>query len=314
MQKSSSNLRVDGLDVARGIALTAMASYHLSWDLELFGYLAPGTASSGFLKYYARAIASSFLFIVGLSLVLATQNGVKWRSFLTRLAQVALAALVISIATYFAMPNGWIFFGILHHIVAASLIGLIFVRLHWSIVLLGSVAAFALPQLSVFATQSQELSFIGLFETPPNSNDFVPLFPWLAASLLGIAVGKIIISKGWLEVLAKPKATQSPARQLKFLGQHSLLFYIIHQPVLISIVWLIAQIAPVANTVDANFRSQCQTVCQQQYGENQCLTYCNCFESELKDNAVQWSQLPVEDQSKAISLICSQLIQETSNP
>ena len=34
--------RVDGLDVARGLALLAMASYHFTWDLEFFGYIEPG--------------------------------------------------------------------------------------------------------------------------------------------------------------------------------------------------------------------------------------------------------------------------------
>ena len=62
LTKPSLNMRIDGLDVARGVALIAMASYHFSWDLELFGYLTPGTASSGFLKLYARIIASRFVY------------------------------------------------------------------------------------------------------------------------------------------------------------------------------------------------------------------------------------------------------------
>jgi uncharacterized membrane protein len=315
VQKSVPNFRIDGLDVARGIALVAMASYHFSWDLELFGYLAPGTASSGFLKYYARAIASSFLFIVGFSLVLATLNGIKWRPFLIRLCQVGAAASVISVATYYAVREGWIFFGILHHIVLASLIGLLCVRLHWAIVLLSAALAFALPYAGLIVTQTQWLSFIGLYTTPPSSNDFVPLLPWLSASLTGIAAAKIALAHTWLETFAKPKATKAPARQLKFLGQHSLLFYILHQPLLIGLVWLAAQIMPpVPNAVGPNFQSECRAVCEKQYDEKQCQAYCNCFQTELKDNAAQWSQLPANEQAKAISEMCSKIMQETINP
>jgi uncharacterized membrane protein len=315
VQKPNSNFRIDGLDVARGIALIAMASYHFSWDLEMFGYLASGTASIGFLKYYARAIASSFLFIVGFSLVLATLNGVKWRSFLIRLAQVGAAALVISVATYYAVPEGWIFFGILHHIILASLIGLLFVRLHWAVVLLSAAIAFALPHLGLVATETQWLSFLGLYAVPPSSNDFVPLLPWLSASLTGIAAAKFVTAHNWLETFAKPKATKAPARQLKFLGRHSLLFYILHQPVLIGLVWTATQLLPPdQRAIGANFQNECRAVCEKQYDEKQCQTYCNCFETELNNNAAQWSQLPAQDKSKAISEMCSKLIQQTVNP
>ena len=91
--------RIEAIDVARGVALLAMATYHFSWDLEFFGYLEPGTTAHGALKIYARCIASSFLFLVGVSLFLAHGNGIRRRSFLIRFAMVAGAALAISLVT-----------------------------------------------------------------------------------------------------------------------------------------------------------------------------------------------------------------------
>jgi uncharacterized membrane protein len=310
VQTSSPISRIDGLDVARGIALIAMASFHFSWDLELFGFFEPGTASGGFLKYYARGIATSFLFIVGFSLVLATLNGVKWRSFLKRLTQVGAAALVISIATYYTVPDGWIFFGILHHITVASLIGLIFIRMHWAFALLAAAIAFALPYLGWIVIKAEWLSFLGLFSTSPSSNDFVPLFPWLAASLTGIAAAKIAVANNWIEKLGTPKAINTPARQLKFLGQHSLLFYILHQPVLIGLVWLASQIIPTTPNTAA-FQTECKAVCGQQFTKNQCLIYCNCFENELVGYAAQSTQLPANSQSKVISEKCTKIMRGT---
>src|SRR5689334_15292155 len=121
--------RIGILDTARGIALLAMASYHFTWDFENFGYLDPGTAETGWLKLYARAIASTFLFLAGVSLVLANSPEIRWRPYFRRLGMIVAAAVAISIVTFIGMRPGWIFFGILHSIAAASIIGLLFLRL-----------------------------------------------------------------------------------------------------------------------------------------------------------------------------------------
>jgi uncharacterized membrane protein len=91
------------------------------------------------------------------------------------------------------------------------------------------------------------------------------------------------------------------------------LFYLVHQPVLIGLVWLFSQISPPALN-SADFQSECSKVCEKQYAEKQCETYCNCFETELKKDAAQSSQLPAEDQSKVISEMCSKLMQQPDNP
>ena len=87
--------RVGILDTARGVALLAMASYHFTWDLEHFGYLAAGTAETGWLKIYARVIASTFLFLAGVSLVLASTPEIRWQSYSKRLGMIVAAAAAI---------------------------------------------------------------------------------------------------------------------------------------------------------------------------------------------------------------------------
>ena len=90
-RSGSARPRLLALDAARGLALIAMASYHFSWDLEFFGYLAPGTSTQGFLRIYARMIASSFLFLAGFSLVLAQYPKLRLQPFLRRLGMGAQA-------------------------------------------------------------------------------------------------------------------------------------------------------------------------------------------------------------------------------
>ena len=72
--------RIVAIDIVRGIALIAMASYHFTWDLEFFGYTDPGLTAFGWWKIYARCIASTFLFLVGVSLFLA-HGEIRWNGF-----------------------------------------------------------------------------------------------------------------------------------------------------------------------------------------------------------------------------------------
>lgn len=130
MQPSpTARTRVELVDVARGLALVAMAIYHFVWDLDFFGYIDPGTSITGGWRIFARCIAISFLFIVGVSLYLANTQGFRRKSYIRRLAMIVAAALAITMATLLATPDAFIFFGILHHIALASVLGLAFLRL-----------------------------------------------------------------------------------------------------------------------------------------------------------------------------------------
>src|SRR5262245_16975266 len=102
--QSQPSPRIEAIDLARGAALVAMALYHFTWDLEFFRYADAGMTAQGGWKLFARCIASSFLFLVGVSLVLAHGKGIRWSRFLRRLGMVAGAALAISVVTYFAVP------------------------------------------------------------------------------------------------------------------------------------------------------------------------------------------------------------------
>ena len=270
--------RVEAIDVARGVALVAMAIYHFSWDLEFFGYTEPGTTAVGGWKFFARGIASSFLFLVGVSLWMAHGRGIRWNGYWKRLAMVAGAAGAISIATYIAVPDAFIFFGILHQIAVASVLGLAFLRLPWVGVLLVAVLVIVLPSLvrsSIF--DPAWLAWIGFAQMPPRSNDFVPIFPWFGAVLLGIAAGKLATASGLLARLAiwHPGRWSIP---LQFAGRHSLGVYLIHQPVLIAAIYLASIVAPPAvEPPEVGFSSACERQCQEVRDEAFCTRYCSCL-------------------------------------
>ncbi len=137
--------RIELLDLLRGAALVAMAVYHFTWDLEHFGYVHPGMTEFGAWKLFARSIATTFLFLVGFSLVLAHADGIRWPAFRRRLAMIVAAALAITVVTWFTIGEGFIFFGILHEIALASLLGLAFLRVPWPATLAFAALVVAAP-------------------------------------------------------------------------------------------------------------------------------------------------------------------------
>ncbi len=278
-----SGTRIAAVDLARAAALLAMAVYHFAWDLEFFGYIEPGTTNAGLWKVFARSIAGSFLFLVGVSLVLAHGDGIRWRGYWKRLAMVAGAAALISLATYLAVPQGFIFFGILHQIAVASLLGLAFLRLPW--LANAAIAAFvvALPQLfrdPLFDHPS--LWWVGLSATTPRSNDYVPLFPWFGAVLAGMAAAQFASGIGLRERLARWRPGRW-ASLPRFLSRHSLAVYLLHQPVLIGLVWAATQIAPpIEIAPEVRFRQACETSCEGSRDAEFCDGYCACMLGALE--------------------------------
>lgn len=242
--------RIALIDMARGISLIAMAVFHFNFDLELSGLVEPGHISQLHWVNFARVIAASFLMLVGFSLALSHMNGIRWRGFWIRFAKVTIAALIITIATYFATPDMFIFFGILHEIALASLLGLLFLRLPWGLVAI--IALFVLISRDTLRTELLDAPiwwWSGLSQIIPRSSDYEPIFPWFGWVLAGISAAKLSEKKDWLTLLAKiqldePLPIARIAKFLQFLGRNSLLFYLAHQPIMIALIYVYLQIAP----------------------------------------------------------------------
>jgi len=74
------------------------------------------------------------------------------------------------------------------------------------------------------------LVWTGLAETRPNMGDYTPLIPWAAPALAGIALAKAFRVETWQRT-APSRGTDI----LTFPGRHSLVIYLIHQPILIGL-------------------------------------------------------------------------------
>jgi uncharacterized membrane protein len=223
--------RLIALDLARTLAIVCMVIFHFTFDLALFGHIPADTIGQPLWYYFARMVAGSFLFLSGISLWLAHGQGVQWRAFWTRFAKIAAAAVLVTLASIWFVPGGTIWFGILHAIAAASLLGLVALRLPWPVTLALAALIFAAgwgPRFPAF--DPLWLVWTGLAESRPMMGDYVPLIPWAAPALAGIALAKALRIDRW-----QGAAPNRALRVLAFPGRHSLVIYLIHQPILIGL-------------------------------------------------------------------------------
>ncbi|MDB5651334.1 MAG: putative rane protein, partial [Hyphomicrobiales bacterium] len=135
------------LDAARGVALLAMFVFHIVWDLGFFGLIPASWPDDPRFRAYGHTIATGFIMLAGIGLVLAAAQKPGLRPALIRIGRIALAAAGVSAITYAIFPDEFIFFGILHLIALASLCALPFLRAPASVVTLVALIALALPLL-----------------------------------------------------------------------------------------------------------------------------------------------------------------------
>lgn len=283
--------RWDAIDVARGLAIVAMIVYHFSWDLSFYKLIETNILQVPAWRWFARGIAGSFLLLAGVGLALAHAQGFRKLPFLKRVLKVGGAALAVTLVTFFAFPQSYIFFGILHCIAVSSLLALPFLRLHPALTLL--VAAFCLVAPWLFTSPALDapyLDWLGLGSFDPVTNDYVPIFPWFGTVLIGVVIGKVLVSRQATMALARWRSNNPVTKALIWAGRKSLPIYLIHQPLLLGILYGVSQLTgpvPVA---------ACQQVCLQQNGNPaMCPSVCSCITEALPQRDL-WQRL-LKDQA-----------------
>jgi uncharacterized membrane protein len=282
MNSDGARGRIAAIDVARGVALLGMAVYHLSWDFAYFRLAPPGLPYSPPMRVYSHFVASAFLALVGVSLAIAHRQGPRWSAFFRRLAIVAGAAALVSVATVLAAPNEPILFGILHCIAAASLLAAPFLMAPaWAPLVAGLVALAAPRFLASAAFNPPALLWLGLGTEEPSTLDWRPLFPWAGVTLIGLGLARLTLP--WL--LRSKLALWRPrglGRIPGFAGRHSLAIYLIHQPILFALLYAAVQLTGVGTRQDRErYLAACRPACVEAGGEIEaCAKACECVAAE----------------------------------
>lgn len=228
------------IDIARGIAILMMILFHTIFDLNFF-MIAPVNVATGFWRYFAMTTASLFLFIVGISLVVShARSAVKLsgfslvKKFLYRGAGIFALGLLVTFATWLYLREGFVIFGILHLIGVSVMLFPLFFRFKRYNILLGLLCIAGGFFIGTIQGPIWLLP-LGIYPVSFVSVDYTPLIPWFGAVLFGIGMGDYLYSGG-VRRLAVPYLPDRIAVPLSFLGQHSLVIYLVHQPVIILIL------------------------------------------------------------------------------
>ena len=78
---------------------------------------------------------------------------------------------------------------------------------------------------------------LGIYQTGFYSSDYFPLLPNLGYFLIGSGLGKVLYRK---KQSLFPLISLFPVPQLCYLGRHSLFAYLLHQPVIAGLVYLLS--------------------------------------------------------------------------
>lgn len=254
-------MRWDAVDALRGLAMVWMTVFHFCFDLNHFGYIRQNFYDDPVWTWQRTCILSLFLFTAGLGQAIAVGQGQSWPKFWRRWAQVAGCALLVTAASWWMYPKSFIYFGTLHGMAAL----IILVRL-WAVWgrwrnllwLLGALAiAFKFVAVYAISTSgnadlastlnSPAWNWLGLNTVKPVTEDYVPLLPWLGVMCWGMAAGQWLLAKRSAWLAWQPARGKSGGAavgtlaatgfsQLALLGRWSLLYYMVHQPVMIGLL------------------------------------------------------------------------------
>ena len=84
--------------------------------------------------------------------------------------------------------------------------------------------------------------WIGFYTRKPLTEDFAPLFPWFGFVLIGMFVGNYILRKKQLLNFTSKYPAASQLKWLVIAGRNSLLIYMVHQPLLMGLLYLVTAI------------------------------------------------------------------------
>lgn len=233
--------RRHGLDTLRGLTLISMITYHACWDLVyLFGKDWDWYRSDG-AYLWQQSICWTFILLSGYCFHLG-------RHRLRRGLMAFGGGVIITLVTLVTMPSLPIFCGVLSLLGAAALLTIPLDKLLSNVpVRVGLAMSFCLFLMfrevnnGYLGFEGARLlalpeglyanfwtAFLGFPPTFFRSSDYFPLLPWLFLYWTGYFLYRLRPEDPHRELPQVPVVT--------FMGRHSLLIYLLHQPVVYGVL------------------------------------------------------------------------------
>ena len=241
------NRRYELLDVIRGITLVSMICYHGAWDLVyIAGVDWPWYHTQG-AYYWQQSICWTFILLSGFCMTLSSHP-------YKRGVLVFGGGLLVTAVTLVFLPEDRVVFGVLTFLGSAMLLSAllrpVLERIHavigfavcaYLFYLFRNVSAGYLQVLGDWTVslpgglyQGLPATYLGFMEPGFYSTDYFPILPWIFLFWCGLYLGVLLRRDGTMN----SRAMHLDIRPLSFLGRHSLLVYLLHQPVLYLVVTL----------------------------------------------------------------------------
>ena len=230
--------RIWEIDFLRGVSILLVIGYHLLFDLGEFAGTGRFLGFTTDLSTAAWTIAQHFF--AGLFVLLSGVSCTLTRSNVRRGLRLLAVSLLVTAVTYIFDPSSAVWFGILQCLAVSMLLyGAAFEKASVAVCATAGALVLALTTAlsaltAVPALQTDWLLPLGLHSPGFTSFDYFPLIPWLGVFLTGAALGK--------SVYASKRSLlpwRMPRNFVNFAGRHSLIIYIVHQPVILGVLYVL---------------------------------------------------------------------------
>ncbi len=238
------SIRFWEIDFLRGIAILMMIIFHILFDL-VFLDIIKINLYAGLNLLFLYSIGTIFLSLVGISLSLSYSRVINNLSkkqiifkFLKRGLMIFCLGLIITIFTWFYLSRGFIIFGVLHCIGLSIIFSIPFLKFKFINLLMGIIFVFIGIYLKTMVFNFNWLLWLGFVPNGFYTVDYFPILPWFGVVLIGIFIGKILYTDYKRNFFINDFSNVKFVKLFCFLGRHSLIIYFVHQPVVLSLIYL----------------------------------------------------------------------------
>lgn len=245
---TETRVRYHLLDGIRGIVLISMIVYHCSWNLVyIYGVKWPWYHGTG-AYVWQQSICWTFILLSGFCWSMGRQH-------IKRGLLVFGGGLLVTAVTIAVMPQNRVVFGVLTCIGSCMLLMIplekLFRKLPAEAGLAAGIALFALTRninRGFLGFESWNLvalpsnlyrnlltAYIGVPQGAFFSTDYFSLIPWFFLFMTGYFLYRIFRKTSWLDGAIFGKRIPF----FDWLGKHSLLVYLLHQPILYVVLELL---------------------------------------------------------------------------
>lgn len=239
--------RIVMIDNLRGLAIIYMVFFHFIYDMAFLVETEWGRSALAANEDIVIFDTASFILLAGVSSAFSRSN-------LKRGGRLLALGMVFTLVTAFVFPGQAIYFGILQLLGTCMVLYGAFEERLKSIPAAPMLVICAVIFAVTYHIQRGYIGIEGLFQIdlPPEllqnnqlypygiirggyaSVDYEPLLPWFFLYFGGTYIGGLIVK---CRDRLPEWCYADPLPPLSFLGRHSLLIYVLHQPVILAVVY-----------------------------------------------------------------------------